>query len=565
MPKRIAQDEAIARFRACHGERYGYDSVRYLSSTTKVEVICPKHGVFQVTPQHHWRGVGCGQCATERVKLTKHKFEVRSRSYFGDRHDYSLFDELPPFGNKVSIRCREHDVIFEQEAHNHMRGHVGCPKCKALKLSGPRDERGSVRTQRALTERFIERARSVHGDRYDYSRFEYHSSSSKSVIVCVLHGAFPQSPSNHLNGSGCPKCAHTDAWKDSFKARCKMLGVDYHRALKRREAGLSEEKVFAVGYVRSERKTTCVTVAGIEYPNMRAAVRALNPPASAKTIARRIAAGMSPEEAFRKIPNPGYANGIIYRVTHIESGKSYVGLTIQTLERRWRYHNEQARSGGVSNEASLHQAIRDFGVEAFTIEQIDSGTSKLTLEAKERRWIEKLGTTAPAGFNIAGGGVSGGSNCKLTVVDNKKFRSVGEAAIYVAASRGITPAAAEYRIRKGRLDVRKPAAKGQSLVKTAAYKTWDRIKNCVLNPRSQEYIPGLDLCEQWRTFEGFLATVGQPPKSGMAFVRLDKNLGFFPENCGWMSKSEAGKLNAAWMRAMGTLTGRKKRQGCDSK
>jgi hypothetical protein len=563
MPKRITQDEAVARFRACHGERYGYDSVRYMSSATKVEVTCPKHGVFQITPQHHWSGVGCGRCAVEQGKTGKNEFELRSREYFGERYDYSLFDELPSYGLKVPIRCREHDMVFEQEARNHVRGHVGCPKCKSLKLSGPRDERGSVRTQRALTTRFIERARSVHGDRYDYSRFTYQSSSVKGVIVCTLHGAFPQSPSNHLNGSGCPRCGLTDAWKDSFKARCKALGVDYQRALKRREAGLSEEKIFAAGYVRSERKTTCVTVAGIEYPNMQAAVRALNPVASAQTIARRIAAGMSPEEAFRKIPNPGYANGIIYRVTHIESGKSYVGLTIQTLERRWCNHNEQARSGGVRDAISLHQAIRDFGVEAFTIEQIDSGTSKLTLEAKERRWIEKLGTAAPAGFNIAGGGVSGGSNCKLTVVDNKKFRSAGEAAMYVAASRGITLAAAEYRIRKGRLDVRKPAAKGQSLVKTAAYKTWDRIKNCALNQRSQEYIPGLDLCEQWRTFEGFLATVGQPSEPGMAFVRLDKRHGFFPENCRWLPKSEASKLNAAWMKSMGTLTGRKKRQTPD--
>jgi hypothetical protein len=420
-----------------------------------------------------------------------------------------------------------------------------------------------VRSEAILTAGFMERARAVHGERYDYSQFIYKSTSAKSIIVCSLHGAFSQTPSSHLSGSGCQTCALTDVWKDSFKARCKAFGVDYHRALKRREAGLSEDIIFADGYVRSVRKTTPVTVAGFEYPNLRAAVRALNPVASAKTIARRMAAGMSPEEAFSKIPNPGYANGIIYRVTQIDSGKSYVGLTIQTLERRWRYHIEQARSGGVRDQASLHQAIRDYGIEAFHIEQIDSGTSKLTLEQKERLWIEKLGTASPTGFNLAGGGVSGGSNCKPVVVDGKRFASVGEAEIYVAASRGISLEAAAWRLRKGRLDARKPAAKGQSLVKTHAYKTWDRIKNCALNPRSQEYIPGLDLCEQWRTFEGFLAVVGQPPEPGMAFVRLDKRRGFFPENCRWLPKSEASKLNVAWMKAMGTLTGRKKRQAPD--
>lgn len=521
-------------------------------------MVCPQHGSFLILPQHHWQGVGCRKCAFERLRTTKQQFVERAREYFGGRYDYSLFDELPPHGHKVEIRCRVHGVLFQQEPRNHMRGHVGCPECNSMKLSGPRAERGTVRTKNILTARFIERARTVHGERYDYSKFTYQSSSAKGVIICALHGAYQQSPANHLNGSGCPDCARTDAWKNSFKARCKVLGVDYHRALKRREAGLSEEKIFAAGYVRSDRKTTPVKVAGGEYPNLRAAVRALTPVASPQTIGRRLAVGMSPEEAFSKIPNPGYANGIVYRVTHAESGKSYVGLTIQTLERRWRYHIEQARSGGVRDKASLHQAIRDFGIEAFSIEQIDSGTSKLTLEAKERLWIEKLGTAAPAGFNIAEGGVSGGSNRKPTVVDGKKFRSIGEAAAYVAESRGINLEAAKMRLRKNRLDARKPAAKGQSLVRTAAYKTWDRIKNCVLNPRSQEYIPGLDLCEQWRTFEGFLTAVGQPPAPGMAFVRLDKRRGFFPENCGWMTKSEASKLNAAWMKATGRLAGRKK-------
>lgn len=559
MPRSISQEEAIARFRQRHGDRYGYSQVRYESSAKKVEVVCPEHGSFFIAPQHHWNGAVCKKCAFERVSTTKDEFVERAKQFFGERYDYSFFDVLPPFGSKIPIQCRVHGVVFQQEARNHMRGHVGCPECKSLKLSGPRGERGALHSAGSLTAKFIERARKIHGERYDYSHFVYTTSSAKGVIVCRRHGEFSQSPGNHLSGSGCPTCAREDAGNGSFKERCKELGIDYWRALKRREAGVSEEKIFAAGYIRSDRETTPITVAGIQYPNLRAAVRALKPVASSKTIARRLNQGMAPEEAFDKVPNPGYANGIIYRVTHTGNGKSYVGLTIQSLERRWRYHIEQANAGGVRSQASLHQAIREFGAEAFVIEQIDSGTTKLTLEAKERNWIEKLGTTAPTGFNIAGGGVSGGSNRKPVVVDGRKFGSVGEAAAYVAESREISLDAAKMRLRKNRLDVRKPAAKGQSLVRTAAYKTWSRIVHCVLNPRSRDHIPGLDVCEPWLTFEDFLAAVGQPPEPGMAFVRLDKSRGFFPNNCAWMSKHDASKLNAASMKATGKLTGRKKR------
>jgi len=236
------------------------------------------------------------------------------------------------------------------------------------------------------------------------------------------------------------------------------------------------------------------------------------------------------------------------------------GQTVMTLDRRWDKHVGDAISRRrVKNEASLHAAIRKHGATAFKIEQIDTGVSNETLEAKERFWIAELGTLSPTGYNLLLGGGSGGSNPKPCTVDGKKFRSVGEAAAYVAESRKIGLHAAEWRVRRGRVDARKPAAKGQSLVKTAAYKTWSRIVHCVLNPRSKDHIPGLDVCEQWRTSEGFLAAVGQPPAPGMAFVRLDKSRGFFPENCAWISKRDASKLNAAHMKAAGKLTGRKKR------
>ncbi|MCO6062267.1 GIY-YIG nuclease family protein, partial [Pseudomonas sp. MOB-449] len=86
--------------------------------------------------------------------------------------------------------------------------------------------------------------------------------------------------------------------------------------------------------------------------------------------------GMTPDEAFERIPNPGHANGIIYLVRHRGSGKQYVGLTTQTLERRWEYHLQQARAGHIKGAESLHAAIREFGADAFEITQIDKKKKK---------------------------------------------------------------------------------------------------------------------------------------------------------------------------------------------
>jgi len=61
--------------------------------------------------------------------------------------------------------------------------------------------------KRLTPHEFIKKAKSIHGDRYDYSRIKYVYATEKVSITCKEHGLFLQSPLNHLKGQGCPKCA----------------------------------------------------------------------------------------------------------------------------------------------------------------------------------------------------------------------------------------------------------------------------------------------------------------------------------------------------------------------
>ena len=63
--------------------------------------------------------------------------------------------------------------------------------------------------RRLTKEEFIEKARQVHGDKYDYSKVEYKNNKTKICIVCPIHGEFWQRPNDHLNGRGCDKCGGT--------------------------------------------------------------------------------------------------------------------------------------------------------------------------------------------------------------------------------------------------------------------------------------------------------------------------------------------------------------------
>jgi len=49
-------------------------------------------------------------------------------------------------------------------------------------------------------EKFIEKSKKVHGDKYDYSKVEYENSTTPVCIVCPEHGEFLQTPVVHVKG-----------------------------------------------------------------------------------------------------------------------------------------------------------------------------------------------------------------------------------------------------------------------------------------------------------------------------------------------------------------------------
>ena len=77
---------------------------------------------------------------------------------------------------------------------------------------------------RLTTEDFIKRAKSIHGDKYDYSKTVYKNKRTKVIITCPIHGDFEQNPHNHVSQKqGCPICGKEVAKKreGNYKNRRK--------------------------------------------------------------------------------------------------------------------------------------------------------------------------------------------------------------------------------------------------------------------------------------------------------------------------------------------------------
>ena len=200
MAKKKTTEEFIKEARKVHGDKYDYSKVEYVNCETKVCIICPKsgHGEFWQTPDNHTRCRGCPKCKGDKIRerhtSTKEEFITKARKFHGDKYDYSKVVYIGVL-KKVTIICTEHGE-FEQIPNDHLNG-SGCPTCGIEKA---RERKTSTK------EEFIEKAKEIHVDKYDYSKVNYVNALTKVCIICKDHGEFWQRPVYHIQGRGCSKC-----------------------------------------------------------------------------------------------------------------------------------------------------------------------------------------------------------------------------------------------------------------------------------------------------------------------------------------------------------------------
>lgn len=198
MGKLLTREEFIKRAHEAHGDKYDYSKVDYKNTKTRVCIICPVHGEFWQTPYHHMNGRGCTRCQYDSFSRDRRDslddFLRKAVEVHGDKYDYSKVEYVKSV-EKVCIICPEHGVFYQRPAI-HISGQ-GCPKCGREKAN---------KSESSTTEEFIEKAKKVHGDRYDYSKVEYNGRENNVCIICSEHGEFWQRSSTHLRGGGCQIC-----------------------------------------------------------------------------------------------------------------------------------------------------------------------------------------------------------------------------------------------------------------------------------------------------------------------------------------------------------------------
>lgn len=199
--KRLTPFDFIEKAINIHGDKYDYSKIKYVYSEKTVPIVCKLHNYeFLQKPYTHLKGSGCPICSGKKKK-TSEEFIQAARKVHGSKYSY---DKVNYINNKtkVVITCNIHGD-FEQTPGNHIGLKQGCGKCgKRIKIEY------IEKVKKTTTIDFFERAKQIHGDKYNYEKVKYVNNRTKVLITCPIHGDFEQAPDGHLNQEqGCPSCS----------------------------------------------------------------------------------------------------------------------------------------------------------------------------------------------------------------------------------------------------------------------------------------------------------------------------------------------------------------------
>ena len=167
---------------------------KYLGDKSRIQCKCKICGYeYSDTATHLKQGRTCGNCKKiKKREQNKKLFIEQASKVHNNKYRYDKLIYINQ-AHKGTIICPIHGE-FEQQLQAHLRGE-GCPKCAGNNY---------LRTK----EEFIELAKKIHGNSYDYSKVEYKTCKDKVILKCNRCGQeFLVTPDKHLNrASGCPHC-----------------------------------------------------------------------------------------------------------------------------------------------------------------------------------------------------------------------------------------------------------------------------------------------------------------------------------------------------------------------
>lgn len=185
---------------------YNKETIGFETNLSRINVICPIHGEFQILAGYHLHGGQCSQCNPNAkknfVKCNNLKYKTdeelhnKLKEIHGDKYDLSNVHTCK-VTDRIHPICKEHNIELDITLKDFLRGN-GCNLCG---IESSREKR------KLPISEFVTKCNEIYNNQYDYSYITYKSLRDYIYPICPIHGKFKVSAEGHLRSNcGCQKC-----------------------------------------------------------------------------------------------------------------------------------------------------------------------------------------------------------------------------------------------------------------------------------------------------------------------------------------------------------------------
>jgi hypothetical protein len=127
---KLSQEDIINRFKDVHKDKYNYDKVKYVNSTTKIVIVCPEHGEFLQNPRNHLNGNGCKLCVKER-NIKNVDVLIKELDVF---YEYpNIAQEFQTLNSFITVYCKKHEIFSKKQISKLLNKKQYCNICSKEK------------------------------------------------------------------------------------------------------------------------------------------------------------------------------------------------------------------------------------------------------------------------------------------------------------------------------------------------------------------------------------------------------------------------------------------------
>ena len=112
-------EEFIAKAKAVHGDKYGYDNVIYKGDKEKVMITCPIHGDFPQTPHSHKKGCGCPSCNQSHLESKTALLLEKNNIIFDTQKRFSWLKSNKNWTMPLDFYLTEYNTAIECQGMQH--------------------------------------------------------------------------------------------------------------------------------------------------------------------------------------------------------------------------------------------------------------------------------------------------------------------------------------------------------------------------------------------------------------------------------------------------------------